>query len=437
MSAHSCGSPATCSPAGSAPCLLAVLPRRSRHRCRPATPSATRRWTASRTHAAGGAFPPTASILLGTDAGRARAARCASTSGSGRGRLRGARAARSPSICRRTTSSRSACAARRRRTTSSSSSSTRPVRTSGGPCGATSTSRASGRPGHDQEAADPVRVGTVGRRRAPPRGRASSSWSRRAAAGAGTVWIDDLELRRCRRREQTPPPLVASASSARRGGGPRRAVDGDSTHRLGRAGPATASRGSTLDLGSEREFGGLVLDWVPGRHALDYVVETSDDGAAGACCARWRGGNGGPRSLCLPETEARALRLRVSRAARWCRGLAIARDVACEPLAWGATPRGLLPRGGAGGAPRGCLPARHPRRAGVLDGGGRRRRRRGRRCSPRTGRSRPGKARSRSSRSCPLDGRLLTGPTCSRGAVARRTASLPIPRVTWRAGDST
>ena len=49
----------------------------------------------------------------------------------------------------------------------------------------------------------------------------------------------------------------------------------------------------TLDLGEVREFGGLVLDWSDGGHALDYRIAASDDGKQWRELRRVQSGNGG------------------------------------------------------------------------------------------------------------------------------------------------
>jgi hypothetical protein len=174
------------------------------------------------------------------------------------------------------------------------------------------------------------------------------------AGGAGTVWIDELAIEELPVVDPEPPAPRASATSSVPGSGPERAVDGD---------PATAwasrpgSRGALeLDLGTEREFGGLVLDWVAGRHATDYVVETRGSRGPWQVVRTVTGGNGGRDPLDLPESEARRVRVRVLRAAAPDGAVALA-GAELQPLAWGAdagaffaavardAPRGRYPRG--------------------------------------------------------------------------------------------
>lgn len=116
----------------------------------------------------------------------------------------------------------------------------------------------------------------------------------------------------------------------------------------------------TLDLGKIREFGGAVVNWVPGLEASQYSVRASSDGR------RWRdlrnvvAGAGGTDWLALPDTEARYLRFDLKNGPNWRYGI---KDIALEPLAFAATPntfiesiakrqpRGDFPRGFSGEQP--------------------------------------------------------------------------------------
>jgi hypothetical protein len=169
--------------------------------------------------------------------------------------------------------------------------------------------------------------------------------------GSGTVWLDDLTLTPLPPPGATPPPVVATASSARSGQPARCAVDGDSVSWWE---SRTRDRHPwlELDLGTEREFGGLIVDWLPGRQARDYDVETSLDGVTWTTARVVRDGNGGRDALLLPESEARLIRIRVLRGA--APSVAI-RDVRLMPLEWGATPETFY-RALAAGAPRGTYP---------------------------------------------------------------------------------
>jgi hypothetical protein len=173
------------------------------------------------------------------------------------------------------------------------------------------------------------------------------------SGGRGTVWLDDLEL-----RELSPPsaaaPPVASASSAQRGREPVLALDGiPSTAWASR--PGDRRPWIELDLGGDREFGGLVLDWVRGRHPHDYVVEIDQGGAAWRPLRVVEGTNGGRDHLYLPESEARRIRVRATSSVG--RDVVALASIAVKSLDWAPNvtaffqqvakdvPRGSFPRG--------------------------------------------------------------------------------------------
>ncbi len=174
------------------------------------------------------------------------------------------------------------------------------------------------------------------------------------SGGKGTVWLDEFTLEPLPVASATPPAVAARASSSRPRSPAAAAVDRDSASVW--ASDAGDSRPwLALDLGGEREFGGLVIDWADGRHATDYDVEVSGDGTAWRPLRAVRGANGGRDHLYLPESEARALRVRATRAVA-ARGIAI-RSITVEPLEWSASlghfyetlaaeaPHGSYPRG--------------------------------------------------------------------------------------------
>ena len=169
--------------------------------------------------------------------------------------------------------------------------------------------------------------------------------------GSGEICFADLVL-----RERPPLPAVlpkpqASASSARRTAPAANAIDGNvSTFwRSARGGEQSI----TLDLGLEREFGGLVLHWHDDAFASKYEIALSDDAKDWRTVRRVTVGNGGADPLYLPESEARYVRVSMHG-----RDRAYALDeIEIEDLAFGASanaffsalakaaPRGWYPRG--------------------------------------------------------------------------------------------
>jgi hypothetical protein len=171
------------------------------------------------------------------------------------------------------------------------------------------------------------------------------------SGGQGTVWLDDLELRTLL-PPSAPVAPIASASSVQPGHGASFAVDT-------LAGtwwePRLEARHPwlQLDLGGEREVGGLVIDWAPSGRAHGYVVQGSEDGRAWQALREVRGNFRQRDYLRLPETDARYLRLTIRDYAGMGRyGIA---SIQVKPLEWGATPE-VFYQAIAREAPRGDYP---------------------------------------------------------------------------------
>ncbi len=184
--------------------------------------------------------------------------------------------------------------------------------------------------------------------------------------GAGWIEVDQLELRPLPPEPSVPPRPLASATSTDGLNVAARAVDDD---------PATAWRsagvgeqGLTLDLGYEREFGGVTLRWAEKAAATAYRLQASSDGEAWRDLAAVDDGDGGVDWLRTPEASARWLRLELrapvpaSGGDRPVGAYAL-NNVEIEPLSFGESPtafiravakesrRGLYPRGFVGEQP--------------------------------------------------------------------------------------
>lgn len=107
----------------------------------------------------------------------------------------------------------------------------------------------------------------------------------------------------------------------------------------------------TLDLGYDREFGGLKIDWADTVSAQEYSIAVSDDGTRWDDVYRVTAGNGGTDWLRLRESEARFVRLTPGA------GCAEARvnEIVVQPIAFGATPNAMI-TAMAANAPRGRFP---------------------------------------------------------------------------------
>jgi hypothetical protein len=167
--------------------------------------------------------------------------------------------------------------------------------------------------------------------------------------GRGSVYIDDLAIRRLPPAGPLPEPRLAASS-------------GQATPALLERGAAWSSEAGgeqfiDVDFGRPREFGGLLLHWAPGAHASRYDLQFSDDGSNWRTVRAVRDGNGGRDPILLTESETRYLRVAMHAGP----GSRYTLDrLEIEPLAFGAdanaffqalakvSPRGNYPRGMSG-----------------------------------------------------------------------------------------
>lgn len=178
-----------------------------------------------------------------------------------------------------------------------------------------------------------------------------------AEGGAGFVEIDELTLRELP-PEPAAPPRPTARSTPGSSSSPAYAVDGD---------PETAWRTPladapmlTLDLGYEREFGGVTLRWADKLHASAYDLDASDDGREWRPLGRIVEGDGGTDWIRTPEASARYLRLHLRTGQGEAYGL---NEVEIQPLSQGENltsfvtavaseaVRGVYPRGFHGEQP--------------------------------------------------------------------------------------
>lgn len=186
------------------------------------------------------------------------------------------------------------------------------------------------------------------------------------SGGTGSVWIDDLRLRELPPPDATPPPPIVTASSAKPEHDPRFALDGDPSTFWAPV-PRDTLRRLRLDFQQTREYGGLVLRWIPRFHAGNYDIDISDDGSAWRTVREVRNANGGRDYLFLPESESRYLRLRILKLGEGATAFdqlaarAIERhhwalaEIDVEPLEW-ASSREVFFQNVAEDAPRGSFP---------------------------------------------------------------------------------
>jgi F5/8 type C domain len=172
--------------------------------------------------------------------------------------------------------------------------------------------------------------------------------------GHGTVCFERLTLRTLpavSAATAAPPPTV-SATSTRQSSQAAFAMDG-SLHTAWRSDPAKGpDQMLTVDFGREREFGGVILHWLPGEHASRYTIELSDDAQAWRVVRRVNVGNGGHDPLLLSESEARYLRVHMLEGPAHAYALA---ELEIKDPDFGATPNAFLETL-AYDAPRGHYP---------------------------------------------------------------------------------
>jgi hypothetical protein len=151
--------------------------------------------------------------------------------------------------------------------------------------------------------------------------------------GKGEICFSDLEF-----RERTPPPAIpprpiASASTSSEGHPASNAIDGNAETAWRSAASHRSDSTLTLDLGYEREFGGLVLHWAMPDYARRYEIGLSDDARTWRKVRSVIAGNGGADPLYLPDSEARYVRISMHEAP----GPYALSEVEVKDLAFGAS----------------------------------------------------------------------------------------------------
>ncbi|MBX9801399.1 MAG: discoidin domain-containing protein [Caulobacteraceae bacterium] len=176
--------------------------------------------------------------------------------------------------------------------------------------------------------------------------------------GAGWIEVDQLELRELPPEPSVPPRPLASATSEDGLNVAARAVDDDPATAWRSAGPG--EQGLTLDLGHEREFGGVTLRWVERAAASAYRLQASSDGATWRELAAVDDGDGGVDRLRTPEASARWLRLELRSPVAAAGGdrpvsAYALNSLEIEPLSFGESPTAFM-RAVAGESRRGLYP---------------------------------------------------------------------------------
>jgi hypothetical protein len=170
--------------------------------------------------------------------------------------------------------------------------------------------------------------------------------------GAGSIWFSDLRLHELPVPPAHWPQPIASATSSLANSPPALAFDG-SVATAWRSDPARGAEQSlTVDLGMEREFGGLIVHWQQAAYASRYDVELSADGQHWRTVRSVSAGRGGPDALLLPDSETRFVRLALHGGPTNAYALA---ELEIEDVAFGASPNAFF-QAVSRTAPRGWYP---------------------------------------------------------------------------------
>jgi hypothetical protein len=127
--------------------------------------------------------------------------------------------------------------------------------------------------------------------------------------GSGSLYLRNLAFRPLPPAPPSWPAPSATASSQQADGAPGQVFDARLDTAWKSVPAASRVQTFTVDLGTARELGGLVLRWSKGAYASRYDVAISDDGRDWQTVRQVTDGGGGPDALYLPETETRYLRL--------------------------------------------------------------------------------------------------------------------------------
>lgn len=160
----------------------------------------------------------------------------------------------------------------------------------------------------------------------------------------GYFYLGDLRFDELPAVIENPPPPVVTASSGKSSAG--NVISGDDYTPDWPAGPGWQSTGKQrrqwlkLDFGGLREFGGLIVDWADGAFAVDYHVQIPTGNRRWQTIDTIRGAGGGRGYHRLPETEAAAVRLLMTRPA--IDNLYMINHIQVKPLSFGATANNFL-----------------------------------------------------------------------------------------------
>jgi F5/8 type C domain len=153
--------------------------------------------------------------------------------------------------------------------------------------------------------------------------------------GRGSVWIDELYFEERDPVAPSASPPRAEASSFVPGLEPERVLDQDPTT-VWKSQPSEGEEWLQLDLGQNRDYGGLAIDWDPEDYAKEYEVRVSNDGTEWSTSRTSMSSNGGRDYVYMPEGESRFIRLQLLSSSRG-KGYGI-ESLTLEPLSFSSSP---------------------------------------------------------------------------------------------------
>jgi hypothetical protein len=153
--------------------------------------------------------------------------------------------------------------------------------------------------------------------------------------GHGSLWLDDLRLEAREPASPDPPHPTVDASSSLPGHEAAAVLDRN-PETVWRSRPLPAEQWLLVDLGKNRELGGLVIDWDREDYATAFEVETSVEGEQWESGHVTTTGHGGRSWIYLPDAESRFVRI-VMRRSSLARGYGV-RELRVEPFEFSASP---------------------------------------------------------------------------------------------------
>ncbi len=257
------------------------------------------------------------------------------------------------------------------------------------------------------------------------------------SGGKGSVWIDDLTLMPLDR--PTPYTLTPRVTAGTRAVGHVAELAMDAKPATAwRSGPRPSGIQSAdtvdIDFLARRDFGGLVIDWEPGRRAAAYDVLASTDGTIWTKLYGVTRRSAPPAAtrdyLRMPESDARYVRVVLTRP-ETPSGYGIT-EIAVKPLEWAATMNDLF-LVIAKEAPRGSYPKHLSNEQSYwtvvgADGDS------AEAIINEEGMIEVGRGAFSIEPFLYVDGKLITWNDASVSVAASKEAFWPLPHVTWRVG---